>query len=125
MRNGKKKKNTKWLLEPHTFLDMGLEIMNRCNSGSEETKDRRFKALFGESVYVVATLWSLLDPFNDKMMNNAEPKNLLWSLMFLKLYGTEINVCSLSGGCDDKTFRKWVWKMIFSISDLEPEVVRF
>ena len=100
-------------------------MINRCNSVSEETKERRFKSLFGERVYVFATLWSLLDPFNYKTMNNVETKHILWTLMFLKLYGKEINFCSLSGGCDEKTFRKWVWKMIFEISDLEPEVVSF
>ena len=114
-----------WIIKSDNFLDMGMETMNSFNSGSEEMKERSFKSLFEERVYVVSTLWSLLDPFNNKTMNNVEPKHILWTLMFLKLYGKEINVCSLSGGCDEKTFRKWVWKMIFEISDLEPEVVSF
>ena len=118
-------KKTKWLVEPHVFLDEGLKIMNRSGTGSEETQEHRFKSLFGIPFSIVEILWSIIDPFNDNTLNGVEPKHLLWALMFLKLYGTEDNVVSLAGGCDDKTYRKWVWIMIINLSDLEQEVVSF
>lgn len=39
--------------------------------------------------------------------------------MFLKLYTKERPMCSLAGGVDKDTFRKWTWLFIEAIADLE------
>ena len=41
----------------------------------------------------------------------------------MKIYGKERNLCSLAGGVDKKTFRKWAWLFVDAIASLESEVV--
>lgn len=43
--------------------------------------------------------------------------------MFLKIYETEETMCTLAGGVDDDTFRKWAWLFIEAIASLKPFVV--
>jgi hypothetical protein len=50
------------------------------------------------------------------------PKNLLWGLLFLKVYGTE-DVLSDMVGTTRNTFRKWAWKIVEVLDDMEAEVV--
>ena len=50
--------------------------------------------------------------------------HLMWELIFMKIYETEITMKSLSGGYDAKTIRKWNFKFIKSIADLSPILVR-
>ena len=49
--------------------------------------------------------------------------HLMWELIFMKIYETEITMKSLSGGYDAKTIRKWNFKFIESITDLSPMLV--
>jgi hypothetical protein len=43
--------------------------------------------------------------------------HLLWTLTFLKLYCSE-EIVSAICGCDEKTLRKWVWKGIDALGEL-------
>ena len=65
-------------------------------------KDRRFKALFGASSEVVATLWNMIDDHNP--VEGGQPKHLLWALVHLKVYGSEETHCSIVGWPTAKTF---------------------
>ena len=48
----------------------------------------------------------------------------LWALLFMKIYpANETEMCTLLGGIDPKTMRKWVWLFIRSISGLSDTVV--
>ena len=58
------------------------------------------------------------------MPNGVKGFHLLWGLMFLKLYASEAVRCAISGGVNEKTFRKCSWMFISRIADLAPQVVR-
>ena len=51
------------------------------------------------------------------------PKHLLWSLLFLKIYGVE-EVHAARVGCDEKTFRKWAWLYAEAVAKLDRKFVR-
>ena len=48
----------------------------------------------------------------------AEPKHLLWALLFLKVYASE-QVIRKFTGADEKTSRKWIWLFIGYIEELK------
>ena len=99
---------------------VGQAIMNRGRKSGY--KDRDFYSFFGCSQKVCADIWELLDP-KETMPEDLEYKHLLWALMFLKLYTTEAILCALAGGVSKKTFRKWSWLVVNTISYLEADVV--
>ena len=82
-------------------------------------KDRRFKALFGASSAVVATLWNML--FEREVQ--GEPKHLLWTLVHLKVYGSEEVNCAIVGWPSVKTYSKWVWYYVEQIAGLKDNVI--
>jgi hypothetical protein len=47
----------------------------------------------------------------------------LWSLLFLKVYGSTEVLLKVAGNPDAKTFRKWVWQFIYAIGNLQPVLV--
>ena len=73
-------------------------------------RDRKFRSFFGCSSYICSVIWNLFlcvpppDPY-------LRPYHLLWTLLFLNVYGCE-NV--LAGICKttEKTYRKWVWFLL-------------
>ena len=46
----------------------------------------------------------------------CKPKHLLWALIFLKTYTTESSLL-VAIGVDEKTLRKWIFIIIYAISD--------
>ena len=52
------------------------------------------------------------------IQEEASPKHLLWALMFLKQYNTQSFTASIVD-VDEKTYRKWVWKVIKKIADID------
>ena len=52
----------------------------------------------------------------------CKPKHLLWALIFLKTYSTESSL-AVAIGADEKTLRKWIFIIIYAISDLEDDWV--
>lgn len=44
--------------------------------------------------------------------------HLLWTLVFLNLYCCE-TILSILCGCDEKTLRKWVWKGVDMLGNLD------
>jgi hypothetical protein len=53
---------------------------------------------------------------------------MLWRMYFLKCYPPTQEACAAAGqadsGADDpKTWKKYVWPMIYALADLESEVV--
>jgi hypothetical protein len=49
-------------------------------------------------------------------------KHLMWSLLFLKVYSTEIVLVSIAI-TTRKTFHKWVWKVVAVTAQQKPHVV--
>ena len=89
-------------------------------ASSSEEKD--FRSHFGCSPPVCATLWNHLK-VTDLLPEGGTQDHLLWSLMFLKVYGKQRQMCTLAGGVDHDTFRKWTWLFLDAIVQLEPLVV--
>jgi hypothetical protein len=95
----------------------------------ETKKDERFSSCFGTPSTVVAKIWNrilpavLQDQADGYQANGAQPKHLLWSLVFLKVYSTEAIHCSIVGWPDRNVYRKWCWYFLKKISDLRFEVI--
>ena len=53
----------------------------------------------------------------------GEPKHLLWTLLFMKMYLKENVMCTLIKVKDPKTFRDRMEDIISAIADLEAEIV--
>jgi hypothetical protein len=86
------------------------------------TEERDFRASFGCGVIVLLSLWELLMA-HDMLPPGGTLEHLLWTCMFLKVYGNQRTLCTMAGGVDQETFRKWVWKFIAAIAPLESSVV--
>ena len=87
-----------------------------------KTNVRRFRSFFGTSPEICSDLWELL-VMADQIPDYAKPEHLLWSLLFLKVYGTEASLTSMVDCPDEKTFRKWVKIFVTGISWLESDIV--
>jgi hypothetical protein len=108
---------------PHDFEQLGSELMQRGNPQRQtRTSDRRFRSTFGTTGAICSLIWNLLQP-ETTMPQGSSPYHLLWALMLLKLYSTESILCTMAGGVDEKTFRKWAWMFVDEISHLEPSLV--
>ena len=92
----------------HDFAVLGSEMLKKAPGLSLSIAKRRFRALFGASPTVCATIWTLI---SNKLPKGSKPKHLLWACLFLKIYATE-QVNSVITGADPKTFRKWVWVVL-------------
>ena len=101
----------------NTFTYYAKEIIGHTGTISINTENRRFKSIFGILIDQVCLLWLTIQQNNNSLCQKASPKHLLWCLLFLKLYVTE-SVAAILCGCDEKTFRKWVWLFIEEIAKL-------
>ena len=59
----------------------------------------------------------------DLMPAGVTFEHLLWTLMFMKIYGGQKPLCSLAGGIDPETVWTWTWAFIDAIASLELLVV--
>lgn len=101
------------------FEDLGMSLVGREKTTATHTKGRRFKAFFHQSPVMCSYGWRhLVESGWLDSINRPEPKHYLWTMMFLKLYGTE-EVNASRVGCDEKTFRKWVWFYAEGIANLD------
>lgn len=112
---------------PNWFQSFGNEIIRRGKDRpefkSEKVAHRKFMSFFGTTPFVCSMLWAFLEPCTN-MPIGVKPQHLLWALLFLKVYATESVHCSLVGGADEKTFRKWTWIFVHAIADWESGLVR-
>jgi hypothetical protein len=99
------------------FEIISRHISNRMPSCSVLINARRFKALFGVSASRCAHIWRRLQ-IDEVLPSKATPKHLLWALYFLKVYDSENNMAGRCG-CDEKTLRKWIWKMIDALCRMD------
>lgn len=96
---------------------LGQMIMRRSPTVSVGTSRRRFLSTFGVSSRVVRALWIILER-QGTLPKLFTPTHLLWTLCFLKVYGTEAIIAALCG-CDEKTLRKWVWICLQQLADID------
>ena len=107
------------------FCALGLDIAT--NGGNIDrlanptpNQERVFRSQFGVSWFICEDVWNMLDV--NKPDPNREAKHLLWTFIFLKVYGNETTHARLVG-TSPKTFRKWVWNTLTEIADLKAMVV--
>jgi hypothetical protein len=103
------------------FEDLGGKIMNREVERKDAFK-RRWSSHFAVDPVVVAEVWKRLarDLETEKF---AEPKHLLWAILFLTQYTNEPDLAGKCGPVHEDTFRKWAWLFVEKIASLEFEVV--
>lgn len=98
----------------HSLSYFGLEIAGRNPSYSslrlrksyhdKRVEEQIFRALFGCSLKIIIDIWQkILDDLPPKTC----PYHLLWSLLFMKIYGNEGSMMAMCGVKCPKTFRKW------------------
>ena len=123
VRQGKRLRSSDATLE--YVLSKAREIWGRDPNKARSlgTKDLEFRSFFGCGPLVFLSLWSMLIT-TDLLPPDGTIVHLLWTLMFLKMYSTQKTLCSLAGGVNPETFRKWTWLFIRAIAALEPYVVR-
>ena len=97
------------------FWSLGIVIAQHSTDSSSTVGMRRFRALFGATPTVCASLWN---PAHDTRPEGTSPVHLLWMLLFLKCYGTEAQTRALVDA-DEKTVRKWVWAWVQVVADLD------
>ena len=85
------------------------------------TIDRRFTAFFGTTIPITYTIWCLLAVEVDGLVGGTIA-HLLWTLLFLKMYGT-VDTMSRICKVDPVTYRKWTWLFLERIADLHHTVV--
>jgi hypothetical protein len=102
------------------FHVVGCLLMGRNADLAAAATTQRFRANFGVGPVVCNFAWKLLR--DNGQTNGAEPKHLLYALKWLKIYGTE-HVLAGDLRIDEKTLRKWVWRFVYALSDLESDVV--
>lgn len=96
------------------FCAIGCGILNQAHGLSFRSTLKRYRALFGVSPHTASKLWALL---LGSIPEKSNPEHLLWALMRLKTYATDA-VCTALVQVDGKTFRKWSWIFIKSLSNL-------
>jgi hypothetical protein len=110
---------------PSSFLFLGLQIADKKDKTvprSNAAERRFFTSAYGSSPEVCCHTWEYINHYK-VVPKKAVPYHLLWSMLFMKSYATEAFLSALVG-TTEKTFRKWVWLMIKSISGLYNKVVR-
>jgi hypothetical protein len=86
------------------------------------TEDRTFRSLFGCCAAVALDIWTRLVTM-ETVPEGGTITYFLWTLLFLKVYGSTEVMLKVAGNPDAKTFRKWVWSFIPPIGNLQPELV--
>jgi membrane protein YqaA with SNARE-associated domain len=77
-----------------------------------------YQSLFGCSPEITAEIWYRVAPHGGEtsLTKGAEPRHLLWALLFMKLYANDTALCAMVGGVDIKTFRFWTRYFIGKMS---------
>ena len=72
---------------------------------------------------MIAKTWYMLDNSSNALPERATQEPLLWGLLLMKSYDSEVNNAACVGGVDEGTFREWSWFFIYKILYLESFVV--
>ena len=110
-------------VEAHELAELGYDLMG-CIFDSSQPNSRasqeRFKANYGYDENKCSIIWNYLVRSHwTELERSAKPIHLLWTLLYMKSYGTERKAAS-ELGIDEKTLRKWAWFIMEGISELAP-----
>jgi hypothetical protein len=105
------------------FFEDGCRLIKRGVGGRSLLRLplRNFKAYFGATPKICADIWQMINP-PQHINQYARPVHLLWGLMLMKVYATE-EILSGIAGVTEKTYRKWAWKFVISVSNLSYSLV--
>ena len=110
-------------MDASSFLKLGLSLFSEAarSDRSHATQNQCFKGLCGVHPTVCVIVWGELK--QSMLVEDAcKPKHPLWVLIFLKTYTTKSSL-AVAIGVDEKTLRKWIFIIIYAISDLEDDWV--
>ena len=96
---------------PQVICGFARDLFLRNGCPSQKTCNIRFRALFGVTPKVCNRAWYL-------MRRDARLFLLFWALLFLKTHGLE-HVNSVICGVDAKNFRKWSWKFVRYLANID------
>ena len=113
------------------FKDLGLDIVQGSYTFNQrhnthavtQTSLKDYITLFGSDWHIVEKVWNLLDDYG-LYQKTRKPDHLLWALLFLRTYSNERVHATLTGS-SQKTFRRWVWRVVEEISLLEVHKVSY
>ena len=104
------------------LMRRGTKSLGTLNPGAPE--DTRFRSMVGTSALVCVTAWSMMVQ-HDLLPPEHQFVHYLLALLFMKVYpNNETALCTLCGGKDPKTVRRYIWPNIFSLYELNFHVVR-
>jgi hypothetical protein len=121
-RYSKRKRRTPPSYEDVMIYARDIWRRNPYKDRAFQTEDRDFREFFGCGVEVFITLWNLLD-LHDLTPEDGTIMHLLWTLMFVKLYPKQKELCTLAGSVAKETVMVWIWRFIDAIMLLESQVV--
>ena len=114
-------------LTPLQCANHACAMLNMPEKHSEKCTDSEhhcFHSILGASFKTISELWNMLNPINN-ISNRAQPKHLLWTMVFLKVYKSEPVHLQLTGCKSHDTFQQWVLRFGLAIADLESKVIVF
>jgi len=112
------------VLSADDFEVLGCKLMGFDKKGKKAHKGC-FMAHFGLDPRMVSIVWKHLAAsgwLHFAGVRGPKPEHFLWCLHWLKCYNTE-EICAAHVGCDEKTFRKWVWFYAEGIANLLNSVI--
>ena len=111
------------MVNSEVFLAIGKRIMRREEGTGKKLFNRRFVSNFGMSSEWIPLLWWLLmTNLPDFSASGVEPRHIMWTLFFMKTYETEARLAAQCE-CDEKTLRKWIWRVIDHLAALSVHLV--
>ena len=110
-------------MDASSFLKLGMCLFSEAaqSDRSYVTQNQHFKVICGVHPTVCMIVWGELK-WSMLVKDACKPKHLLWALIFLKTYATESSLV-VAIGVDEKTLQKWIFIIIYAISDLEDDWV--
>lgn len=88
----------------------------------KRTDDKIFRSHFGVSIPVILILWRKIVA-KSPLSSHAEPKHLLWALVFLKCYNSTNVLRRICGWPSESSYVEWTWYFLKRISQLKPDVI--
>lgn len=117
-----------WLFEPgddDMFLQLGLEIGGFTYRKSQKSNNRNFRSVYGTRPDAVCQMWEdIKTDEGDDFPERAHPKHLFWTLMFMKMYGTNIQLAGRLKK-DPSHIQPWVMYFGRRLQALKEKVIKF
>ena len=127
MNNEPQAKRRRDLSTVEDFYRLGKEVQNRsgqklCAKGKDASES------ILEPVSTQPSTLGLCSISITSLIRFSEVPHMLWAMYFVKCYPLTQEACAAAGGTnsgavDPKTWKKYVWPMIYALADLEAEVV--